>query len=291
VSPLWGGRVWSASPIPKTRSKRLTAAPRVAARSSLAHSSPHISLARLIPPDPSASQNTVECVFPKCLPYDRLLFLEAEAWVLLPAARIATASTSSPCLPAATKRPVESRGISASTASGCGQSASFRALPNLPPITRTRPSPSAASASSSLLRLRCLSQRRGCLQHRGKRRCGDGRKRKSGGKVVRMKNAEVPVRGSSLLGRARSADDRVPEHRPWRSPSASEASAGGGNRTHTPLSRPRILSLSDCNFLTSAETPIWEILAEKSRISIHAYSGSLVAALARVSPRACGCRK
>ena len=60
--------------------------------------------------------------------------------------------------------------------------------------------------------------------------------------------------------------------------------AGGGDRTHTPLAGPRILSLPDCNFLTSAETPTDEIMAGNPRISIHACSGSLVAALARVSP-------
>jgi hypothetical protein len=60
--------------------------------------------------------------------------------------------------------------------------------------------------------------------------------------------------------------------------------AGAGHRTRTGLSSHRILSLPDCNFLTSAETPIREILAGNPRISIHACSGSLVAALARVSP-------
>src|SRR4051812_45967456 len=41
---------------------------------------------------------------------------------------------------------------------------------------------------------------------------------------------------------AECAESRAPEDRTWREPSARELSAGGGNRTRTPLSRPRILS-------------------------------------------------
>ncbi len=57
--------------------------------------------------------------------------------------------------------------------------------------------------------------------------------------------------------------------------------AEGGNRTHTPLARPRILSPSSRKWVKRAETRVSRIPEAFLLFAVQTFSGSLVAALAQ----------